>query len=44
MTKPSFISRKMIVQAVKNAFYLMNLALTLKFNMMDVLKDSELPE
>jgi len=40
MTKDSFISRNMIVQGVKNVFYLMNLACTLKFNMMDILKDS----
>lgn len=40
MTKTSFISRKIIVQDVKNVFYLMNLALALKFNMIDVLKDS----
>lgn len=40
MTKTSFISSKMIVQDVKNVFYLMNLSLTLKFSMMGVLKDS----
>lgn len=38
--KTSFISRKIIVQAVKNVFYLMTLGLTLKFTVMDVLKDS----